>query len=365
MEKLVTSNLAEALQILSSRRVLITGHTGFKGTWLCALLSRFGCKIAGYSLEPPTAPAHFDLLDLSISDTRADICDAEHLVKTFDEFKPEVVFHLAAQPLVRASYEDPTRTFATNVMGTVNALEACRRTPEVRAVVVVTSDKCYENREWGWAYRENDPMGGHDPYSASKGCAEIVTASYRRSFFSSAANGKGSPLVASARSGNVLGGGDWGEGRIMPDLIRATVNGKNTFLRNPASVRPWQHVLDPLAGYVLLAARLLSGEEECAQPWNFGPTPEGCVSVETLARTAAKHWSDMKFEFGQLAGPHESDLLVLDSSMARRRLGWTPVWPFDVAIERTVRWYHAFYKAGEVSTLTDLDAYLADSGVDQ
>lgn len=266
--------------VYKKRKVLITGHTGFKGSWLTFWLSQMGADVLGYALEPDTNPNHFSMLDLPIASVIGDIRDIEHLTRVFDRFQPEIIFHLAAQSLVRRSYDDPAETFKTNVIGTVNIFEACRRTSSVRAVINVTSDKCYENREWLWGYRENDPMGGYDPYSASKGCAELVTSAYRNSFFNLAEyDRKHYTLLASVRAGNVIGGGDWAKDRIMTDIMEAVSQGEKLYIRNPRATRPWQHVLEPLSGYLLLGQKLLEGEKEFAEAWNFGPNDDGAISI--------------------------------------------------------------------------------------
>lgn len=261
--------------IFRNKRVLLTGHTGFKGSWLAIWLTGLGAQVIGVSLSPETEPNHWDLLGLDLDDRRVDIRDADAILNIFTETKPELVFHLAAQPLVRRSYRDPLETWSTNVMGTANVLDACRLTESVRAIVVVTTDKCYENQEWPWGYRENDRLGGHDPYSASKAGAELVAASYRHAFFSN----EDGPLLATARAGNVIGGGDWSEDRLIPDLVRATVNNQSLEIRSPNATRPWQHVLESLSGYLLLGQKLLEGQKDFAAPWNFGPEPEGNRSV--------------------------------------------------------------------------------------
>lgn len=341
------------------RRVLVTGHTGFKGSWLCSFLKNIGCEVAGYSLEPPSHPAHFKLLGLDIQDNRGDVRDYSGLKKVFLNFKPEIVFHLAAQPIVRLSYEKPVETFETNVMGTVNLLEVCRQSLGVRAVVIVTSDKCYENNEWVWGYRENDKMGGHDPYSASKGCAEIATSSYRRSFLQPGNEHTNKKmLVASVRSGNVIGGGDWAQDRIIPDIMRANVKNKVVQIRSPEAVRPWQHVLEPLVGYLMIGARLINREDKFADAWNFGPSPDDCCSVGELTKKVEKQWSNLKFEYGNRKGPHEAAFLLLDSLKARRLLGWKPIWNLDQAIYRTINWYKKYYEQNYVATNDDIRDFI-------
>lgn len=337
------------------KSVFLTGHTGFKGGWLALWLKRMGARVTGYALPPPTTPSLFGtagIADALARSTIADIRDPERLNAALAEAQAEIVFHLAAQPLVRAAYEDPIGTYAVNVMGTVHLLEAIRRCPTVRAAVMVTSDKCYENREWWWGYRENEPMGGHDPYSSSKGCAELVSAAYRRSFFAD-----GRVALASARAGNVIGGGDWAADRLLPDLVRAFGQGQPLTLRNPGAVRPWQHVLEPLAGYLLLAERLLgagAGEEEgdgesYAGGWNFGPRDEDARSVLEVVSAAARLWGEgalWQVQENAAAEPHEARTLKLDCSLARGRLGWAPRLGLDAALAWTLDWYRA-QRAGE------------------
>jgi len=345
--------------IYQDRNVLITGHTGFKGSWLAFWLGNMGAKVCGYSLATDTDPNHYSLLTLGTHSIIADIRNFQELTKCFQVFQPEIVFHLAAQALVRRSYRNPFETFETNVMGTVNVLEACRIADSVRAVVIVTSDKCYQNNEWEWGYRESDPMGGHDPYSASKGCAELVTAAYRDSFFSKNTEAKNQPLIATVRAGNVIGGGDWAEDRLIPDIARAASRKETVKIRNPKATRPWQHVLEPLSGYLMLGQRLLEGSRAFANAWNFGPSDNDTLSVRKVLERIQIHWKGLDFIFEpnevQL---HEAGLLKLDSSRARQRLGWRPVWDCAQALEQTAKWYQAFYDQGLVSTGDDLAAYI-------
>jgi CDP-glucose 4,6-dehydratase len=321
------------------RKVLVTGHTGFKGAWLVAWLDRLGADVTGFALEPPTRPSLFESARLRerCTDRRGDVRDLDAVTAAVASAKPEVVLHLAAQPLVRASYQEPVATFATNVQGTVHVLEAVRKVGGVRAVVVVTSDKCYENRETGEAYREDDAMGGHDPYSASKGCAELATAAYRRSFFA------GGPALASVRAGNVIGGGDWAADRLLPDLLQAFAAGRPALVRNPVAVRPWQHVLDPLCGYLLLAERLVRDGGDFARAWNFGPDPRGAVPVGVLATQMARLWGDGQLDVAPVPhGPHEAQLLHLDPTRARTDLRWQPRLDLDTALAWTVAWHKAW-----------------------
>jgi CDP-glucose 4,6-dehydratase len=345
--------------IYRNRKVLITGHTGFKGSWLAFWLKQLGAIVCGYSLAPETDPSHFSLLDLSTHSTIADIRNFGALINCFQTFQPEIVFHLAAQSLVRRSYQKPLETFETNVMGTANVLEACRKSDFVRAVIIVTSDKCYQNNEWEWGYRESDPLGGHDPYSASKGCAELVTAAFRNSFFVNNAGAINQPLIASVRAGNVIGGGDWAEDRLIPDVARAATRNERAKIRNPHATRPWQHVLEPLSGYLMLGQKLLEGDRAFADAWNFGPSDDDTLSVRRVLERMRCHWKVLDFIFeSDTYQPHEAGLLKLDSSRARQRLGWRPVWDCDQALERTAKWYQVFYEQGHVSTGDDLAAYV-------
>ena len=348
-------------QFWAGRRVFVTGHTGFKGAWLSVWLASLGARVAGYALKPPSDPSLWQLVGGSAgvaSTTIADIRDQDDLSKVVRAFQPEIVFHLAAQSLVHPSYDDPTGTYATNVMGTVNLLEAVRRTPGVRAVVNVTSDKCYQNPETGQAYREDDPMGGRDPYSSSKGCAELVTTAYRASFFDKA----DAPALASARAGNVIGGGDWAADRIVPDTVRAAVAGKPVLVRNPHAVRPWQHVLEPLCGYLQLAERLCAAPRDFAEGWNFGSNEEDAVPVETVVSSVARLW-------GPPAGwttdkgphPHEAHFLRLDNTKARMRLDWRPRLRLQTALAWTVEWYKKQAQGADARelTLAQIERYMA------
>ncbi len=333
------------------KRVLLTGHTGFKGSWLALWLSRLGAEVTGYALEPPTDPALFELVDLQgrlAAHHLADIRDARRLRQVVDATRPEIVFHLAAQPLVRASYRQPLETLEANVMGTANLLEALRGRGEVRAVVVITSDKCYENREWLWPYRENEALGGHDPYSASKAAAEIVTTAYRRSFFES-----GDCAVATARAGNVIGGGDFAEDRLLPDLFRASAAGDTLHLRYPEAVRPWQHVLEPLRAYLMLAERLCDSGSDYAGAWNFGPEEADICTVREVVDSLAERIPELRWSEDRIPQPHEAGLLRLDSSQARQRLGWRPVWRLDKALEATADWYLAWQQGQDLAALTE------------
>jgi CDP-glucose 4,6-dehydratase len=339
----------DRLSALKGKKVLITGHTGFKGGWLTSMLLDIGSIPIGYSLEPPSAPSFFVETGLEgrCQSVRGDVRDLGHLKKVMRAEEPDVVFHLAAQPLVIRSYQEPIETFEVNVMGTANVLEAVRSCPSVKACVCITSDKCYENREIDYAYREGDPMGGSDPYSASKGAAELVISSYRRSFF------KERPMVASTRAGNVIGGGDWAEKRIVPDIVDCLNTGRPLVLRNPSSVRPWQHVLDPLNGYLLLASRLLEGDDNVAQAWNFGPG--GNVhTVREVAEMMMSAWGKVvPIEVVPNENYHESKMLRLDWSKAEAELGWRPLLDIQKAVSTTVEWYKAWSEGNDMSKVTD------------
>ena len=341
------------------KRVLVTGHTGFKGSWLCAWLQRLGAEVAGFALPPDQNPDHFSLLKTPLHSGIGDIRDYEKLKNFFDGFRPEIVFHLAAQPLVRVSYRQPRETFETNVMGTVNLLDACRFTPSVRAVVVITTDKCYANPENGKPFTEDDPLGGYDPYSASKGAAEIAAASYRSAFFSS----DDAPAAATARAGNVIGGGDWALDRLIPDLVRAASQGKPAEIRFPNAVRPWQHVLEALSGYLTLGAALLSGGKTFASAWNFGPVAAESYTVGDIVKIAQTEWDKIHFCADETPDqPHEAAHLLLDCHKALELLHWHPVWNTEQTVRRTIRWYREFYEDGKIVTPDDLESYCETAG---
>lgn len=344
--------------IYKQKNVLVTGHTGFKGSWLILWLLRLGARVTGYSLEPPTQPNHFELHRLDIRSVIGDIRDEDHLNRAFAEERPDIVFHLAAQPIVRASYADPVGTFTTNVMGTVNVLEAARRTPSVRAIVNVTSDKCYENVEKRTGYKEGDPLGGYDPYSASKGCAEIVTGCWRNSFF------KPAVIVASARAGNVIGGGDWAADRLVPDIMRAAAAGETVRIRNPRAIRAWQHVLEPLSGYLFLGQRLLEGKAEFAEAWNFGPDAQGNVSVGHIVGEIQRLWPKVTFRVDEdPTRSHEAQVLMLDATKAAGQLHWKPVWDTTRTVEKTVAWYRSYYESGMTESEGHLRDYINDASL--
>jgi len=330
----------------NGKKVLVTGHTGFKGGWLSLWLQHLGAEVIGYSLDPPTKPSLYNeaLVYEDMVSIHDDIRNLEKLKSVFSEYKPEIVFHLAAQPLVLPSYKNPVETYEINVMGTMNVLEAIRECDSVKAAVFVTSDKCYENKEWVWGYRENDPMGGYDPYSSSKGCAELLISSYRSSFFSGNKSDDRKVGIATVRAGNVIGGGDWGENRLIPDLIRAFSEDNDAVIRNPNAIRPWQHVLEPLAGYLLLAEKLISAEgHKFSESWNFGPEQADARSVEWIANKIVKHWmSEVKWKKDQDDYPHEAHYLKLDCSKAISKLNWMPKWTLDHTIIKIVDWYSAF-----------------------
>lgn len=329
----------------AGKRVFLTGHTGFKGGWLALWLQRMGAHVTGYALPPETEANLYETADVGKGMTSifGDIRDSERLTAELTAADPEIVFHMAAQPLVRASYEDPIGTYATNVMGTVHLLEAVRKSPSVRAVCVVTTDKCYENREWVWGYREDEPMGGYDPYSSSKGCAELVTSAWRRSYFQA----EGAPAVASARAGNVIGGGDWAADRLIPDILRAMADGQSVLIRNPTAIRPWQHVLEPLSGYLMLCQALWTSPKAAAEAWNFGPKEEDAKPVQWVVERMCELWGNgAGWTLDDAAQPHEAHYLKLDISKAAARLGWRPRWSLSDALDSIVAW-HRVWLAGE------------------
>lgn len=333
------------------KRVLLTGHTGFKGGWLALWLQSLEANVIGYALKPPTNPCLFDVADVGkgMVSIIGDIRDLDFFSAVVKEHRPEIIFHMAAQPLVRRSYDEPVETYATNVMGTVHVLEAVRRVGGVRAVINVTSDKCYENREWLWGYRENEPMGGYDPYSNSKGCAELVTAAYRSSFFNPAQYEQHGVAVATTRAGNVIGGGDWAKDRLIPDAMSAFLAGRSVIIRNPHAVRPWQHVLEPLLGYMVLAERLWKDGPAFAEGWNFGPNDEDAKPVEWIVDHLAQKWGGgASWELDQGANPHEAHYLKLDCSKARARLNWKPVWSLEASLNQIVDWNRSFRDASDM-----------------
>ncbi len=346
--------------IYKNKKVLVTGHTGFKGSWLVYWLDKMGADVIGYSLEAPTSPNHIGLLNIHITSIIADIRDLDKLEQTFATYKPDIVFHLAAQALVRPSYDNPIETYETNVMGTLKVLEACRK-HSVKAIVNITSDKAYENKEWVWGYRENDPMGGYDPYSSSKGAADILATSYRNSYFNVQHYKKThQTLLATCRAGNVIGGGDWAKDRLMTDIMLSVSNNKKVNIRNPHATRPWQHVLEPLSGYLMIGQKLLEEKKEFAEAWNFGPSDEGSITVEEVVHNVKKHWNAIDYDINQdINQPHEANLLKLDCSKAHTLLRWKDVWESDMTFEKTVKWYKAFYEEDKtILTQDDLESYV-------
>jgi CDP-glucose 4,6-dehydratase len=337
------------------KRVFLTGHTGFKGSWMGAWLTRLGAHVTGFSLPPETTPSHFALLPKEYESLEGDIRDFDALKSAMRRTNPDIVLHMAAQSLVRASYADPVGTYATNVMGTLHVLESIRQAPSMRAALIVTSDKCYENRETMRPYVESDPIGGHDPYSSSKGCAEILTSSMRRSFFSD------SPcLIASVRAGNVIGGGDWATDRLIPDCIRAWSRRVQVRIRNPQAIRPWQHVLDPLSGYLQLTEALFAGRSAFAKGWNFGPALDSALPVEKIVGAVKARLPAFDF-IVEPSKEHEAKLLTLDSGQARRELGWRPRWGIETALEKTLDWYATHHDSGELLTDKQVQEYMAVS----
>jgi len=349
--------------IYKNKTVLVTGHTGFKGSWLVYWLNQMGAKVIGYSLQAPTNPNHIELLNLDIVSIIGDIRDLDKLNQVFNEYKPDIVFHLAAQPLVRLSYENPIETYETNVMGTLKVFEACRAN-NVKAIVNITSDKAYENKEWIWGYRENDPMGGYDPYSSSKGCADILASSYRNSFFNIKDYKKThNTLIATCRAGNVIGGGDWAKDRLITDIMISVSQGKKVSIRNPKATRPWEHVLEPLSGYLHIGQKLLEAKVEFAEAWNFGPSDEGSITVEEVVQNVKKHWDKIDYEINSNPNQlHEANLLKLDCSKAHILLKWKDVWDSDTTFEKTVKWYKAYYgEDKKVLTQNDLESYIKNA----
>ena len=343
----------------AGRRVLVTGYTGFKGSWLTLWLQALGAEVAGLALTPDTEPSHWNLLGLHLGhESRIDLRDADSVRGAMVKFQPQVVFHLAAQPLVRRGYREPTATFETNISGLVNLFEAVRACPSVQAVVNATTDKVYEVHDAPDGYREGDPLGGYDPYSTSKACAELVSICYQRSYFN---HRHGHPVqVATARAGNVLGGGDWAEDRLVPDLVRAAAIGQALRLRNPDATRPWQHVLEPLSGYLRLGQALLTAEVT-GSAWNFGPVATEVLPVSEVVAHLQRHWPQLQVEYDDSPHPHEAATLVLDCAKAARELSWRPVWDTAFALQRTARWYRAFLENGSVQSMDDLVAYTADA----
>jgi CDP-glucose 4,6-dehydratase len=339
--------------VYRGRRVFLTGHTGFKGSWLASWLHDLGAAVTGFALPPAATPNHWDLLRLPISDVRGDIRDLAATQEAIHKCQPEIVFHLAAQPLVRRSYKNPLESWSTNVMGTANLLEACRTVGSLRAIVVITTDKVYANEEWPWPYRESDKLGGHDPYSASKCAAELVADSYRKAFFAE----KGHPLLATARAGNVIGGGDWSDDRLVPDVVRAVSSGRTLEIRSPQSTRSWLHVLDCLSGYLSLGHQLLAGRSEFADAWNFGPASDDNLSVVCMLGMLKEYWPELSWRLSEIESPHEANLLFLDSSKAGARLKWKPLWNLQDALAATATWYRHYLATDKTLTGQQLGCY--------
>lgn len=345
-------------QMFRNKSVFVTGHTGFKGSWLCLWLHALGAKVTGYALEPPTDPSLFKICRIHelVTSIIGDVRDLASLTRAMKKASPEIVIHLAAQPIVRESYNNPVETYDVNVMGTVHLLEAVRQVPGIRAVVNVTTDKCYENREWVWGYRENEHLGGYDPYSSSKACSELVTAAYRNSFFNTMSQQNPAtnvyPSIATARAGNVIGGGDWGKDRLIPDCIRALVAGEKLRIRSPHAIRPWQHILEPLAGYLMLAERLYADGTAFAEAWNFGPFEEDARPVGWIIERISAAMPCFIWEFYKGPQHHEANFLRLDSSKARSRLGWRPQWRLEKALDEIIVWYGAWQRGEDMREVT-------------
>ncbi|MDQ6990580.1 MAG: CDP-glucose 4,6-dehydratase [Mariprofundaceae bacterium] len=342
------------------KKVFLTGHTGFKGSWLSLWLNSLGAEVKGYALVPATSPSLFqeahiaDLMESEIGDIR----NLEQLRSSMTDFNPDILIHMAAQPLVRLSYKEPVETYETNVMGTVKVLEAARSCKNLKSIVSVTTDKCYENKEWIWGYRENEAMGGYDPYSSSKGCAELVTSAYRRSFMQEEGIG-----LASARAGNVIGGGDWADDRLIPDILSAFEKGDPVIIRNPKSTRPWQHVLEPLSGYLLLAQRLYESPETYAEGWNFGPHDDDAKPVDWILDQMVTQWgSGASWQLDEGSHPHEAGFLKLDISKAKARLEWKPTWHLEQTLERIVHWHQAWLDKQDMQSecLKEINQYMQD-----
>jgi CDP-glucose 4,6-dehydratase len=353
MENLGIENLFGS--VYRGKRVLLTGHTGFKGSWLAYWLSLSGATVAGYSLPPNTEPDHFSLLNFKMESHLGDINSQAELNKVLSEFKPDIVFHLAAQPIVIESFSDPHYTYFTNIIGTVNLLECCRRVKSLRSIVVITSDKVYKNSGKHYLYNETDRLGGVDPYSASKACVEIICNSYRDSLLANSGI-----LLATARAGNVIGGGDWAKFRLVPDIVRSVFGGSPLKIRNPHGIRPWQHVLEPLSGYLHLGRKLIEGKEEFSGSWNFGPESGNCIPVSDLIGLIREQWQEIKVEIVS-SEFHESSILMLDCLKAKNSLNWEPVWGIEETALTTIDWYKKFYIQKEVLTLANILQYIADA----
>lgn len=354
MDKMVNETLFGGFY--KGRKVFITGHTGFKGSWISILLNWLGADVYGYALKAPTIPNLYELanIDQLVSSTIGDVRDYNLLLKTLKEIQPEVVIHMAAQPLVRESYKNPCETYEVNVMGTVNLLDAARQISSIKAILNVTTDKCYENKEWHWAYRENEPMGGYDPYSNSKGCSELVTSSFRSSFFNPKEYKNHGVALASARAGNVIGGGDWADDRLIPDFIRSITRGEKVKIRSPYAIRPWQHVLEPLSGYLTLCEKLYTAGTAFAEGWNFGPDDRDAKNVEWITKKICELWGESaSFEIDTNPQPHEASYLKLDCSKAKAELDWTPIWNIETTLKSIVIWNKAFLAGENMHTVTE------------
>lgn len=349
------------LDCYKGKKVFLTGHTGFKGSWMAMLLTKLGAEVTGYSLAPSTNPSHYELLQLDIKSHYNDICHFEILQKALLEAKPDIIFHLAAQPLVRYSYKYPIETYQTNVLGTIHVLEAARYCESVKSIVVVTTDKCYENLEQNKGYIETDRMGGYDPYSSSKACAELAVSSYRNSFFNkNTYKQTHNTLLATARAGNVIGGGDWNDDRLIPDIIRATITGQTTAIRYPNATRPWQHVLEPILGYLQLGDHLYKGDIEFAEAWNFGPEENEVLTVSEVLEMAKSTWDKIEYYVDtEKQHFHEANLLSLNINKAKTKLGWKPKWSNSESIKHTIDWYRAYYEEGKLLTESQINAYLS------
>lgn len=348
--------------IYSGRKVFVTGNTGFKGSWLTLWLEKLGAVVTGYSIDIPTQPNHIELLKLKCTTITGDILDLEHLSSSILQSEPDIIFHLAAQPLVRKSYIDPVLTFNTNVMGTVHILEATRKSSTVAALVNVTTDKVYENRNNHHPYHEDEKLSGYDPYSASKAASEIITNSYSQAFFNPDTFGaKNHILIASARSGNVIGGGDWAEDRLLPDMMRAATAKQKVSLRYPGSTRPWQHVLEPLSGYILLGAELLKGNKTAASAWNFGPSSDQEMTVLDVVLKSQKLWSDIEYQVTEEVNYHEADRLQINSSKAKSELDWHNVWSSDESLKQTINWYRRYHESGKADSEIQLNNFVTDA----
>jgi CDP-glucose 4,6-dehydratase len=343
----------------SGKRVYLTGHTGFKGSWLALWLTEMGAVVKGYALTPPTKPNLFEEAKVAekIESQIGDIRDFEALKVSLSEFNPDILIHMAAQPLVRLSYKEPLETYDTNVMGTAKVLEAARICSNLKAIVSVTTDKCYENKEWVWGYREDEPMGGFDPYSSSKGCAELVTSAYRRSFMQEQGIG-----LASARAGNVIGGGDWADDRLVPDILRAFEKNQPVVIRNPASTRPWQHVLEPLSGYLVLAQHLYQNPTDFAEGWNFGPYEDDAKPVDWILNHMVANWPGASWELDKNAHPHEAGYLKLDVSKAKARLKWHPSWRLEQTLAKIIKWHQAWLNKADIQQvcLEEINEFMRD-----